>query len=353
MIGALRRDLRAAVARGETTLATEMRAGLATFLAMAYIIVVNPAILEAAGLPREASVTATILSAIVGTLLMGLYARRPFAVAPYMGENAFIAFTVVQGMGISWQVALGAICLAGIVFALLTVLRIRAWLADALPRSLTRSFAVGIGFFITFIGLTDLGIVRVGIPGAPVALGDLTAPATALGLGGVLLTTILTVSDFPRPGVSFKDITPVLHDPALFLRTTTALAAPWQSAGITHVLAIESRGFLFGAPVAQHLGAALVPVRKPGKLPRARLTESYALEYGTDTLECHVDALGAGDRALVIDDVLATGGTAAAVVRLVARTGATLAGIAAVIDLSFLPWRTALMGVRTETLVRY
>jgi AGZA family xanthine/uracil permease-like MFS transporter len=94
-------------------------------------------------------------------------------------------------MGISWQVALGAICLAGIVFALLTVLRVRAWLADALPRSLTRSFAVGIGLFITFIGLTDLGIVRVGIPGAPVALGDLTAPSTALGLGGVLLTAVL------------------------------------------------------------------------------------------------------------------------------------------------------------------
>ena len=191
MIGALRHQVREAIARGETTLATELRAGLATFLAMAYIIVVNPAILEAAGLPRDASVTATICTAIIGTLLMGLYARRPFAVAPYMGENAFIAFTVVQGMGVSWQVALGAICLAGILFALLTLLRVRAWLAEALPRPLTRSFAVGIGFFITFIGLTDLGIVRLGSPGAPVALGDLTAPTTALGLGGVALTAIL------------------------------------------------------------------------------------------------------------------------------------------------------------------
>jgi len=191
MIGPLRRDIRDAIARGETTLATELRAGLATFLAMAYIIVVNPAILEAAGLPRDASVTATILSVIIGTLLMGLYARRPFAVAPYMGENAFIAFTVVQGMGISWQVALGAICLAGITFAALTLLGVRAWLADALPRPLTRSFAIGIGFFITFIGLTDLGVVRLGTPGAPVALGDLTAPTTALGLAGVTLTAIL------------------------------------------------------------------------------------------------------------------------------------------------------------------
>lgn len=191
MIGALRHQVHGAIARGETTLATELRAGLATFLAMAYIIVVNPAILEAAGLPRDASVTATILTAIIGTLLMGLYARRPFAVAPYMGENAFIAFTVVQGMGVSWQVALGAICLAGILFAVLTLLRVRAWLAEALPRPLTRSFAVGIGFFITFIGLTDLGIVRLGSPGAPVALGDLTAPTTALGLGGIALTAIL------------------------------------------------------------------------------------------------------------------------------------------------------------------
>lgn len=191
MIGALRHQVHEAIARGETTLATELRAGLATFLAMAYIIVVNPAILEAAGLPRDASVTATILTAIIGTLLMGLYARRPFAVAPYMGENAFIAFTVVQGMGVSWQVALGAICLAGILFAVLTLLRVRAWLAEALPRPLTRSFAVGIGFFITFIGLTDLGIVRLGSPGAPVALGDLTAPTTALGLGGIALTAIL------------------------------------------------------------------------------------------------------------------------------------------------------------------
>jgi len=168
-----------------------------------------------------------------------------------------------------------------------------------------------------------------------------------------LTRAILTVPDFPRPGVSFKDITPVLHDPALFRRTTTALAEPWRPAGITHVLAIESRGFLFGAPVAQHLGAALVPVRKPGKLPRARISESYALEYGADTLECHADALGAGDRVLIVDDVLATGGTAAAVVRLVARTGATLTGVAAVIDLSFLPWRTALAGVRAETLIRF
>lgn len=172
-------------------------------------------------------------------------------------------------------------------------------------------------------------------------------------LAADLAAAIRTVPDFPTPGVAFKDITPVLADPALFRRTTAALAAPWRDAGITHVLAIESRGFLFGATVAQHLGVPLVPVRKPGKLPRARITESYTLEYGTDTLECHADAIGSGARVLIVDDVLATGGTAAAVARLVARTGATLGGIAAVIDLSFLPWRSALDGLRAETLVRF
>ena len=130
-----------------------------------------------------------------------------------------------------------------------------------------------------------------------------------------LAAAIQTVPDFPTPGIAFKDITPVLADVALFRRTTAALAAPWRTAGITHVLAIESRGFLFGAPVAQHLGVPLVPVRKPGKLPRARVRETYALEYGTDALELHADAIGAGACVLIVDDVLATGGTAAAVVR--------------------------------------
>lgn len=179
-----------------------------------------------------------------------------------------------------------------------------------------------------------------------------TTPADPT-LAADLAAAIQTVPDFPSPGVAFKDITPVLADPGLFQRTTIALAAPWRAAGITHVLAIESRGFLFGAPVAQQLGVPLVPVRKPGKLPRARVRETYALEYGTDALELHADAIGPGASVLIVDDVLATGGTAAAVVRLTERCGASVGGLAAVIDLSFLPWRTALSGVRAETLVRY
>ncbi len=172
-------------------------------------------------------------------------------------------------------------------------------------------------------------------------------------LADALAAAIVHVPDFPKPGVGFKDITPVLHDPALFRRVTDAIADGWRPERITHVLAIESRGFLFGGPVAQALEAALVPVRKPGKLPRARVTERYALEYGTDALELHADALGAGARVLIVDDVLATGGTAAAAIRLAERCGATVVGIAAVIDLSFLPWRDALRDRNVQALVRY
>lgn len=176
-----------------TTVRREVLAGIVTFLSMAYIIVVNPAILEAAGLPRDASITATILSAAFGTLLMGVYARRPFAIAPYMGENAFIAYTVVQGLGYSWQAALGAIFLAGVLFTVLTVLRVRGWLAAAIPSSLKHSFAVGIGLFLTFIGLNQTGLVTLGVPGAPVALGNLAQPSAWLALGGLLVTLVLLV----------------------------------------------------------------------------------------------------------------------------------------------------------------
>jgi AGZA family xanthine/uracil permease-like MFS transporter len=169
----------------------EATAALATFLTMAYIVVVNPAILEAAGLPRGPSTTATILAAVVGTFAMGFYARRPFAVAPYMGENAFIAVTVVQGMGFPWPTALGAIFLAGVAFTLLTAFRVRGWLASAIPLSLKHGFAVGIGLFLAFIGLTDAGIVVAGGPGHPVALGPLNQPGPLLAILGFLLTVFL------------------------------------------------------------------------------------------------------------------------------------------------------------------
>ena len=168
-----------------------------------------------------------------------------------------------------------------------------------------------------------------------------------------LKSFIRDVPDFPKPGILFKDITPVLQDAALFRRTCGALAAPWRASGVTHVLGIESRGFIFGTPVAIELEAAFVPLRKPRKLPFTVLREDYGLEYGKDTLEVHQDAFGPGAKVLVVDDLLATGGTAAAAVRLARRLDAEVQGVSAVIGLDFLPWRTALEGVRVETLVRF
>lgn len=175
----------------KTNIRTEIIAGLTTFVTMAYIIVVNPAILEAAGIPKGPSMVATILSAAFGTLLMGFYANRPFAIAPYMGENAFVSFTVVKTLGYSWQTALGAICIGGILFTLITICRLRDWFAKAIPEGLKYSFAVGIGLFLTFIGLNDAGIVTPGVPGAPVKVGNLTNISVLLAIFGFLLIGIL------------------------------------------------------------------------------------------------------------------------------------------------------------------
>src|SRR5512133_301120 len=177
--------------RYKTSYRQESLAGLTTFLTMAYIIIVNPAILENAGIPRGASVTATILSAVIGTAIMALWARRPFAIAPYMSENAFIAFVVVKVMGYTWQVALGAVFIAGALFTILTVFKIRSWLAESIPMSLKASFAVGIGLFLTFIGLNETGLVVLGVPGAPVRLGNLSQPSVLLAVAGFMLVVVL------------------------------------------------------------------------------------------------------------------------------------------------------------------
>lgn len=169
----------------------------------------------------------------------------------------------------------------------------------------------------------------------------------------LLRRAIRDVPDFPKSGIVFKDITPVLLDPALFAGAAEAMAAPFESAGVTHVLAIESRGFMFGAPIALRLRAGLVPVRKPGKLPGERERVEYALEYGTDALEMHADAIGPGDRVLVVDDVLATGGTAAAAARLVNARGAELAGFSFLLELRFLQGRGRLVSWRVEAVVAY
>jgi len=164
---------------------------------------------------------------------------------------------------------------------------------------------------------------------------------------------IRDVPDFPKPGILFKDITPLLADPDLFARTTMAMAAPYRGSGITHVVAIESRGFLLGAPIAQHLGAGLIPVRKPGRLPSKTSAVEYALEYGTDRLEIHADACDHSGRVLIVDDVLATGGTAKATADLVATTGASVAGFSFLMTLGFLKGVERLQGTRVEQLLTY
>lgn len=176
-----------------TSIPQEITAGLTTFFTMAYIIVVNPKILEAAGIPFGPSMVATILSTVFGTLLMGFYAKRPFAIAPYMGENAFIAYTVVRVMGYSWQTALGAIFVSGVLFIFLTVLKVRSWLAEAIPDSLKKAFSVGIGLFLSFVGLNECGIVRLGVPGAPVHIGNLHEPTVLLAVLGFVLIGLLMI----------------------------------------------------------------------------------------------------------------------------------------------------------------
>ncbi len=157
-----------------------------------------------------------------------------------------------------------------------------------------------------------------------------------------LYALIRDIPDFPKPGILFKDITPLLLDREGFGQAVEALVAPFRGTGVTKVVAIESRGFVLGAPAALALGAGLVLVRKPGKLPAAKRRVEYSLEYGTDALEMHADAVGGGDRVLVVDDVLATGGTAAAVADLVKQGGAQLAGISLLIELADLGGRAKL-----------
>jgi AGZA family xanthine/uracil permease-like MFS transporter len=169
----------------------EIIGGLTTFFTMAYILIVHPKIMEAAGIPFGASLLATIITAFFGTLLMGVYAKRPFAIAPYMGENAFIAFTVVKVMGYSWQQAIAAIFISGLVFTVITIFKLRQWLANGIPKNMSIAFTVGIGLFLTFIGLNESGLVVVGSPGAPVHIGDLTNLTNILAIAGFLLISVL------------------------------------------------------------------------------------------------------------------------------------------------------------------
>ncbi|GHG15321.1 adenine phosphoribosyltransferase [Streptomyces zaomyceticus] len=166
--------------------------------------------------------------------------------------------------------------------------------------------------------------------------------AEAQGVTDLLLSRIRDVPDYPKPGVLFKDITPLLADPEAFTALTDALAGLCSAHGATKIVGLEARGFILAAPVAVRAGLGFIPVRKAGKLPGATLSQAYELEYGTAEIEVHAEDLVAGDRVMVIDDVLATGGTAEASIELIRRAGAEVAGVAVLMELGFLPGRARL-----------
>jgi adenine phosphoribosyltransferase len=168
-----------------------------------------------------------------------------------------------------------------------------------------------------------------------------------------LKSFIRDVPDFPKKGIVFKDITPLLQNPKAFQTVIEQLAERYQNKGLKAVVAMESRGFIFGAPLAVRLGISFVPVRKPGKLPHKTHQETYDLEYGKDTLEIHQDAVNKGDKVLILDDVLATGGTAAATVRLVEKAGGEVAEAAFIIHLSFLNGQDKLKSTPFFSIIHY
>lgn len=164
---------------------------------------------------------------------------------------------------------------------------------------------------------------------------------------------IRDIPDFPKPGIVFRDVMPLIEDAAGLHAAVQALTEPFRGQAIDRVLGIESRGFLFGVPVALELGVGFVAARKEGKLPHTTLSADYELEYGSDRLEVHTDSIGAGHRVLVVDDLLATGGTAGAALELVRSAGGEVAGCAFLIELRALSGRAALGDVRVESLIRY
>lgn len=178
--------------------------------------------------------------------------------------------------------------------------------------------------------------------------GELPMPAL-----DIVRSCIRDIPDFPKPGILFKDITPILQNPAAYAEACAYVRSRAEACGATHIGAVESRGFLFGSVAAHELNLPMFPIRKKGKLPAQTIEESYALEYGEATLEVHVDAVAAGDRVLLVDDLLATGGTAAASARLVERLGASVVELTFLVELAFLNGRDALQGYDVEAGIIY
>lgn len=168
-----------------------------------------------------------------------------------------------------------------------------------------------------------------------------------------LKSVIRDVPDFPKPGILFKDVTPLLKDPEAFRKCIDLLEAAVRDLGINHVAGIEARGLIFGAPLADRLGVGFIPIRKPCKLPYDTISESYLLEYGSNSIEMHRDALEEGDRVVLVDDLLATGGTMEAAIRLVEKTGARVAKVLFVVELLFLKGRDRLPGYDVQSLITF
>lgn len=306
----------------QTDFRRETLAGVTTFMTMSYIIVVNPAILKAAGIPPEPSMVATVLTAVFGTLLMGLYAKRPFAIAPYMGENAFVAYTVVGVLGYSWQTALGAVFIAGVLFVLLTAVRVRQWLVEGVPPALRYSFAVSIGLFLTFIGLNETGLVVLGTPGAPVRIGNVGSAAGLVAVSGfllmaalmilrvhgaILLGILITTAVAFLAGVSAAPAAWVSAPPSLapiFLQLDLAGALSWGFFGIVLTIFIMAFVDTMGTLIGVSARAGFLD--QTGNLPQIErpmladaASTTFAALVGTTTAGAYVESatgIGAGGR---------------------------------------------------------
>jgi AGZA family xanthine/uracil permease-like MFS transporter len=287
-------------ARG-TTLRAEVIGGITTFVSMAYIIVVNPAILSFAGIPQGPSTVATILTAAFGTLLMGLYANRPIAVAPYMGENAFLAFGLAA-FGITWQQRLGAVFISGVVFLIITAIGVRTWLAASLSDSMKHSFAAGIGLFLTFIGLVQSGIVK-GSQAVPVQLGDVRSPTVLLAVFGFIL--IAALMQRRVPGAILIGIVATAAAGALFgvARAPKAVVAmPYDLSVIAFELEIVSVLRLSFLPILLTLFlmalldtlGTLVALDQKGDLKKPMLVDAAACIFsgliGTSTSGAYIES---------------------------------------------------------------
>lgn len=293
-----------------TTIGTEIRGGVVTFLTMSYIIFVQPAILSQAGMDFGAVMAATCISSAVAIFLMGLLANYPIALAPGMGENFFFTYTVVLGMGISWQVALGAVFISGVAFILLSAVRLREMVIEAIPPSLQHAIAAAIGFFIAFIGLQQAGIV-VGNPGSLVQLGDITRPPVLLALAGIIITSVLVVRKIQGAILWGMVVTAVLGLPFGLVKFHGIISAPpslaptflkmdpvgaWNM-GLATVILVFLFMVLFDT-VGTVIGVSTqAGYLKNGKLPRAGrvlMTDAIATTLGaalgTSTVTSYIES---------------------------------------------------------------